>query len=80
MDTTTLISAATTLDAHGEALVSRAHALARQSDAMRWDSPAARRCRTVLDALCAHLLATGNSSAALADSIRSCAARVARPR
>lgn len=78
MDATALTSAAAVLESHGEVLVARAHQVARQRDAMRWDSPAARRCRCVLDALCGHLLAAGSAANALADRMRTCAVRVER--
>lgn len=78
MDATALTSSAAVLDAHSDVLSARAHLLARQCAAMRWDSPAARRCRSVLDALCSHLLASAAAATALADRMRNCAVRVAR--
>ena len=80
MDTTALTSAAAVLETHGEVLIARAQLIARQRDSMRWDSPGARRCRSVLDALCSQLLAVATATTALADRLRSCAARGATAR
>jgi hypothetical protein len=80
MDATALTTAAAVLETHGEVLAARAHQLARQSAAMRWHSPAASRCRGVVDALCRQLLASGTDATALADRMRTCAARVTRAR
>lgn len=80
MDTTALTSAAAALDTHSEVLIARAHLVARQRAAMRWNSPAAARCRGVLDALCRQLLSSAEAMTALADRIRGCAARIGRAR
>jgi hypothetical protein len=78
MDTTALVTAAAALDTHGEVLVARAHQLARQGAAMRWHSPAARCCRTVVESVCRQLLVSGTAVGALADRLRGCAARAPR--
>jgi hypothetical protein len=80
MDATALVSAAAALETHTEVLVARAHHLARQCAAMRWNSPAADRCRTALGALCNDLIASGTAAMSLADRMRASAARVARAR
>src|SRR5689334_5289399 len=75
MDATTLTNAAAVLEGHGEVLIARAHQLARHGAAMRWHSPAARRCRSVLETLCCDLLASGSAATELADRMRRCAVR-----
>ena len=80
MDATALTSAAATVEGHAEVLIARARLVAHQCDAMRWNSLAARRCRSVIDALCSQLLASGSAAAALADRMRACAVRVGNAR
>lgn len=76
MDATALTNAAAVLDGHAEVLTARAHLVARHSAAMHWNSPAAHRCRGVIESLCGQLLADGSAAAALADRMRACAVRL----
>lgn len=73
----TLTGAAARLDLHGEVLRSRVTFIARQRDAMRWQSPAARACRARIEVLLHLLLTTSARLTLAADDLRACAARLA---
>jgi hypothetical protein len=72
-----LAGAAARLDLHGDALRSRVAVLARQRDAMRWQSPGGRACRARIEVLLRALLAASAQLTLVADDLTTCAARVA---
>lgn len=71
-----LAGAAARLEVHADALHSRAAVLARQQDAVRWQSPAARVCRTRTEAALQVLLAASGRLSLLAQGLQACAARL----
>jgi hypothetical protein len=76
MDTTGLSCAADRIDSHAEVLRGRARLLALHRDSVRWQSPAARICRSRIDAVTADLLAGAARAAEVAERLRLHAARI----
>jgi hypothetical protein len=76
VDTTALYALAARLDGHAEVIRSRARTLAARRDALRWHSPAARRCRTRLDAIVGGLIACAGQADAVAGLVRAHAGRL----
>lgn len=73
-----LTTAAARLELAGETLHGRVALIARQRDAMRWESLGARACRARLETLIRLLSTTSGRLAVAADDLRRCADRLGR--
>ncbi len=71
-----LCAAAARLELDGEILHGRVGLIARQRDAMRWESVGARECRARVETLLQALSTTATRLGLAADELRRCAGRL----